>query len=196
LKGHRSAVTAVRFSPDNRWLISAGLDGAIKIWDLNKTNTFETLTSQSAIEHLIVNPQSVTVTSLHTNRKIMTWDLNTYESISRIKAKAPCKVVLEPVLGRHLFSFYDSSFDLYDIEAGTLIDQGEAEWSGVQEVMINEREEKANILCLKNGQKCMWSLDMNSVTFEFEERVNALENMDTDGPTKFVKLRRESREFL
>jgi hypothetical protein len=55
----------------------------------------------------------------------------------------------------------------------------------------------AYVLCLSNGQRELWSLNLNSVSFDFEERVAALENMETpDGPTKFVKLRRDSREFL
>lgn len=42
----------------------------------------------------------------------------------------------------------------------------------------------------------MWSLDLNSVCFDFEERVNALEGIESDGPTKHIRLRQDSREFL
>ena len=33
-KGHVGGITALEFSPDGRWLLSAGLDAMLRVWDL------------------------------------------------------------------------------------------------------------------------------------------------------------------
>ncbi|HSE21784.1 MAG TPA: WD40 repeat domain-containing protein, partial [Pyrinomonadaceae bacterium] len=46
--GHTQSVSAVAFSPDNRWLASGGKDDVIKIWDLNTGNVLRTLYGHSS----------------------------------------------------------------------------------------------------------------------------------------------------
>jgi WD40 repeat protein len=35
LQGHESAIAAVAFSPDNRWVVTGSWDSAARLWNLN-----------------------------------------------------------------------------------------------------------------------------------------------------------------
>ena len=83
---------------------------------------------------------------MHNNKNIMTWDLGTFESVSRIKVRELGKLALEPVMGRHLFTVYGSSFDVYDIETTSVIDSGNTEWTGVSELHLDETAELLYVL--------------------------------------------------
>ena len=41
LNEHKSTVTSVMFSNDDRYIISSSFDNSIKVWKRNKTNIFE-----------------------------------------------------------------------------------------------------------------------------------------------------------
>jgi WD40 repeat protein len=54
LRGHEGGVSEVTFSPDDRWLISAGYDGTIRYWEAPTGNLAATFASSSQDQWIII----------------------------------------------------------------------------------------------------------------------------------------------
>lgn len=49
LQGHSNGITSIAFSPDNRHLASASIDGNIKVWDTKTGNTLQTIKKETLV---------------------------------------------------------------------------------------------------------------------------------------------------
>ena len=57
LTGHKSIVTSVEFSPDEKYLISSTIDGITKIWDIETGREVMTHFSIGSKDWLVTTPQ-------------------------------------------------------------------------------------------------------------------------------------------
>jgi WD40 repeat protein len=79
LGGHVGSIHTLVFSPDSRWLISAGSDGIIRIWDMPEGPLFGTLEREkgraATIYALAFSPDGKLLASGGSDRLIHLWDL-------------------------------------------------------------------------------------------------------------------------
>ena len=77
-KGHRGIVRSVQYSPDGKWLATAGDDAAIRLWNA-QTRGFERvlLGHADTIRELRWSPDSQTLATASDDRTIRMWDVAT-----------------------------------------------------------------------------------------------------------------------
>ena len=77
LLGHRAPVYCCRFSPDNRWLASADLNGVARVWDTTTWRMRQGLTHEGSIRSLCFSPDSSTVCTGTTKGIATLWNVAT-----------------------------------------------------------------------------------------------------------------------
>lgn len=78
---HDNSVFAVRFSPDDKYLLSGGRDAHLKVWDLD--NNLACISSQPAhmyaINSIVFSPDGRFFATASRDRTIKIWDATTFE---------------------------------------------------------------------------------------------------------------------
>eukprot|EP00762_Andalucia_godoyi_P005359 ANDGO_06725.mRNA.1 Katanin p80 WD40 repeat-containing subunit B1 homolog len=95
LRGHTSPVTAVRFTPDGRWIVSGAEDGAVRVWDLAAGKCLAEFASghSNTVTCIDFHPQEFLMVTGGADRRLVFWDLETLTQLgvaethpSRIRA--------------------------------------------------------------------------------------------------------------
>ncbi|KAL6759017.1 WD40 repeat-like protein [Haematococcus lacustris] len=68
-KGHRDRVTALQISSDSRWLISAALDGCLRVWDIAASHCLQALRLGAPITAFSLSPALDMLATCHINRR-------------------------------------------------------------------------------------------------------------------------------
>ena len=88
---HTAHISAITFTPDNRYLISGSWDSTIRIWDIDSTNCVKALECSSGIDSLTIDRKGLKLLSGHQDGTVMLWDLATSNCISSFKDKGSMK---------------------------------------------------------------------------------------------------------
>ncbi len=80
--GQSDAVHSIDFSPDNRYLVSGGEDGALKIWDLSTGKVWKNLTEPyTNITKVRFSPNGDFIATASKDQTIKLWNVNTGQKI-------------------------------------------------------------------------------------------------------------------
>jgi WD40 repeat protein len=89
LKTHTDWVRVARFSPDGRWLVTAGNDRRAFLWDVNDwTHPIEFCQQSNALIHAAFSPDSRHVSLVGFGDELFTYSTETVEEINRLSC--PC----------------------------------------------------------------------------------------------------------
>ena len=77
LNGHLSSIHALAFSPDGKWLASAGEDRVVRVWDLGSARTIKELKGHSDIVYSLVwHQNSKLLASAGMDGAVKLWEVN------------------------------------------------------------------------------------------------------------------------
>ncbi len=115
-RGHPDNVWYAEFSPDDRRIVSASLDGTAKVWDVASGNIVADFTIHNAsVEYAAFFPDGERVLSIGKDRRALIWNVETTQ-IEKTLENLHFPAKLSPD-GRHLFA----GSEVWDIESGRII---------------------------------------------------------------------------
>ena len=76
LEGHKSNVTSIQFQQDDKWLVSSGEDGTIKVWDIRAPNVQRNYKTNCPINEVVIHPNQGELISCDADGRIKIWDLS------------------------------------------------------------------------------------------------------------------------
>ncbi len=78
LPGHTGGTDALVFSPDMKWLASAGGDGTVKIWEMKTSTLVRTLTGMSGTVHSVAFSRDGTLLAASDAATVIFWQTSTW----------------------------------------------------------------------------------------------------------------------
>lgn len=136
LDGHSFTVDSIEFLPDNQHLLSAGWDGQILLWDMDKDTPLKSLQTGADIIYDLVVMDDKQFLSADSNGLISLWDLESSEIIRQYIGHegAVNGIALSPDQQILASAGNDGLVMLWDIETAEPIRQLKGHTSGVNEV--------------------------------------------------------------
>ena len=123
LRGHKGAVTAVAFSPDDRLLASGSADNTVKLWDVATGKEVRSLEGHTArVTGVAFSPDGQRLATSSADRTVRLWDTVTGEqthSFDEHEAAVTCLAYSQD--GQHVASgSEDRTVRVWDAETGTV----------------------------------------------------------------------------
>jgi WD40 repeat protein len=88
LRGHSAGVTAVRFSPEDKWLASSSLDGTVRLWSWPQGKPLRALTYGAELYDVAVSPDGKFVSAAGDGRRVIIWNAATGARVRQIDLPA------------------------------------------------------------------------------------------------------------
>jgi len=94
--GHTANISALAFSPDGTFLVSASEDAALKLWDPNTGAEIRTLRGHSNIvTAMAINAESTQIASASLDHTLRVWNAATGEQLTAFRGPAPAVYLLK-----------------------------------------------------------------------------------------------------
>jgi WD40 repeat protein/serine/threonine protein kinase len=126
LRGHKEAVSAVAFSPDDRILASGSADRTVKLWDTKTGKEVLALKGhEDSVTSLAFSPDGKRLVSGSADKTVKIWDAATGRTIHTLEGHAESvTAVAYSSDGRHVVSgSVDKTVWVWDVEAGRMTAQ-------------------------------------------------------------------------
>ena len=169
LTGHSNAVNAIAFSPDGRFLVSGGADGAVGGWDAHVGRSVGTLAGHSGrVNSVAFDPEGRAVASGGSDKKIRVWGLPNGEPLHALDHTDWVFSVAISHVNRFLASGgADAEIKLWDLQTGKLLRNltGHSYW--VLSVAIGP-DGRTLVSGSADGTVRVWNLETSEQSHVFE----------------------------
>ncbi|GAB4291522.1 MAG: hypothetical protein Fur0025_26780 [Oscillatoriaceae cyanobacterium] len=149
LAGHSQQVRSVAFSPDGQTLASGSLDGTIKLWDLAKGQTRQTLKADTAPGEMVysllaISPDGEILASNSGSRgSIEIWNLKSGKLVQKVQAQTAgvAAIAISPNGDILATGSPDGTIQLWNLPSGTQIKSFSLHIGPVQALAISPNGE-------------------------------------------------------
>ena len=147
-KGHSSAVTRVRFSPDGSMVASGSEAGRIIIWDLTAGKLLHEFKHSGGVRGLEYHPNDFLLASTGGDRCIRFWDVDRMcliEQTARENAVPSC-IRFKPD-GSELISASSDSARAWRWEPSQMVAHLDAPWDAVGDMRLSSTRQNQLVIC-------------------------------------------------
>jgi WD40 repeat protein len=175
LRGHLGAVTAVVFSPDGKWLASAGADHTIKLWNSTSGKEVFTLKSHShRLTSLAFSPDGVRLISGSVDQTVRVWDASSGKERLTLRGHtAAVNCVAFSPDGRYGASASDDkTVRVWDVTAGNTISEFKGHQLPVQRLTFSPdgRSIASVSRDRKRGEAILWDVGTGTVVLTIPDK--------------------------
>lgn len=139
--GHTHQVGCVAYSPKGSGVVSGGMDGTIRHWDVETGKELRYIKANVNIVYsLSISPDGRRVLAGGNDGSIRLWDLKTGEEVRRFKTEPDAynqQVAFSPDGRRALAGASDAMLRLYDVETGKMLREFPGHTQGITSVAFS-----------------------------------------------------------
>lgn len=120
---------SVRFSPDDRWLLTAGADGVARVWDSQTGEEREMLASAGGAAETALWADSETIVSSHTDGKVRVWDVTSGRLLAEVGDAGVAPFIAVSSDGRRLVTSAEGESMVWTLDVEELLELATAKVS-------------------------------------------------------------------
>jgi WD40 repeat protein len=147
--GHSKEVQSVSFSPDGHYLVSAGQDKTVKLWDMATSREMRTFRHEETVGSAAFSPDGRHILSGDWDGKMRLWDIKTGKIIMSLAHPSMVVTVAFSSDGKYALSAGGNALVYWDIKRGELIFNVESTGNTVWAAAFS-KDGKYIVMCIES----------------------------------------------